>query len=141
MKCHDIPSSLVPDVWEAAVPFVSRALEYHPYLKAEGLLAQILAGRAQLILVTNGEGVVGAAVMEAIHYPPITVGNVVVLGGVRGFYRRYLDDVTDHLERWSVTHGCAKIGMLGRPGWAKYVTRRGWATQPVLAAWKDLRPA
>lgn len=128
---------MLVDIWPAAVPFLARALKYHPFLTPETLLGVLLRGKASLIVFVDGE-VVGAAAMEAMAYPPDLVGNVIALGGVRGFYRTYIDQAVDALERWCRFQNCTKISALGRQGWSRFLARRGGCTQQLVCAWKDL---
>lgn len=137
MKIYAVPTALVPELWDAAKPFLALALEYHPFLTAQGLLQRILAGEAQLIVAVE-KSMLGAAAMEIVAYPHETVGNIIAMGGVPGFYQKYLTPFTDHLEQWCKQRQCQKIGMLGRRGWVKFVTKRGWKTQEAIAAWKEL---
>jgi hypothetical protein len=129
---------MLPELWPAALPFIARALKVHPFLNSGALLAQLLRGKAALIVFVDG-GLIGAAVMEATAYPPDTVGNVIAIGGVKDSYRRYGDEVAEALERWCRRQNCTKMAALGRQGWSRYLARRGWRTQTVVCAWKDLR--
>lgn len=137
LRIHDVPVNLVPDVWEAAKPYLASALEYHPFLDSQGLLMILLAGRAQLMIGVD-EKLVGAAVMERVAYPTMTVGNVIAVGADPGFLVRYLEAAFEHGEKWCKTHGCDTMGLLGRRGWAKFVTRLGWTVQPGISAWRHL---
>lgn len=140
IRIHDVPASLVPDLWDAIEPLLSPALKRHPLLIASDVLQILLAGKAQLILVMD-EHIVGAAVMQAIPYPRGANGNVLALGGVKGFNRKYLAQVTDHLEKWAVRNGCTTLSMLGRPGWSRFAAQRGGKTLALIVAWKPLTPA
>ncbi len=140
IRIHDAPASLIPDLWDAVEPFITSALKHNPLLIATDVLQILLAGKAQLILVMD-EQIVGVAVMQAIPYPRGANGNVLALGGVKGFGRKYLSPVTDHLERWAIRNGCTTLSMLGRPGWSRFAARRGGKTLALVAAWKPLTPA
>ena len=140
IRIHDVPGALVPDLWEAVEPLIASALKHHPLLIPSDVLQILLAGRAQLILVMD-EGIVGVAVMQAIPYPRGANGNILALGGVKGFNRKYLAQVTDHLERWAVRNGCTTLSLLGRPGWSRFAARRGGKSHPLVVAWKPLTPA
>jgi hypothetical protein len=135
---HDVPAALVPDLWSAVEGYLAQALKPHPFLTTEGLLQILLAGRAQLVLVVDKQ-IVGAVVMEVVDYPGASVGNVLALGGERGFNKRYLASVVDHLERWCREKRCDSMMLLGRPGWSRYAVARGGETLPLLMAWKKLR--
>lgn len=141
MKLHTVPVALVPDLWPAVEKLLARAVKWHPFLSVDGLKAIILSGHADLIVAIQDEHIFCAAVMEAVQYPGTKVGNVLVLAGERGTYARHIDAITDYLETWCAAHGCANIGMTGRPGWLKFVTRRGWRTQRYVSAWRVVCPS
>lgn len=138
MKIREVPTSLVPDLWPAAGPMLGRALKLHPFLTPKELLRVLLSGKGALILAIEGERIICAAVMEALEFENDTVGNIIALAGDQGVYRTHMDTITDHLESWCAKHACNKIAMTGRDGWRRFVERRGWSTQPRLAAWKDI---
>lgn len=141
MKLYVVPVSLVAELWPVVAPLLSKAIKHHPYMATDDALAILLAGRGDLILALDEGRVLCAAIMEAIQYPNEKVGNVLALAGERGVYREHMSEITDYLEQWSRKHGCHKIGMVGRPGWLKFVRHRGWETQRCLSASKELSPA
>lgn len=138
MKIYTVPIGLVSDLWAPAERLLARAFKFHPFLDSSGALRILLAGRADLILAVEDGNIVSAAIMEAIQYPTECVGNVLALAGERGVYREHMSTITDYLEQWSREHGCNKIGMVGRTGWMRFVSRRGWKTQPCLMASKEI---
>lgn len=138
MKLYTVPVGLVEELWPQAGPMLARALEHHPYVDADDLLRILLAGHADLIVASEHGRIICAAVMEQVAYPGTMVGNVLALAGEFGIYRKHMDAITDYLEQWSRERGCSSIGMLGRPGWRKYVTRRGWTIRPCIAACRTL---
>lgn len=138
MKIYDVPTHVVPDVWEAAKSYLSSALDYHPFLDSSSLLVLLLSGRGQLMIGVDGK-IVGAAVMERVEYPSgAIVGNIIAMGADPGSSKNYLDQAFEHCEKWCKAHGCDTIGLLGRRGWAKLVTRKGWMVQPGISAWRHL---
>lgn len=134
---RDVPASLVPDLWPGVEKHIIASLREHPFLTADGVLQLLLAGRAQLILVTHS-GIDGAAVLEIVEYPARRVGNVLALGGERGFNRRNFPALAEHLERWCLEKRCDSMMLLGRLGWSRIATQRGGKTLPLLLAWKPL---
>jgi hypothetical protein len=142
MKIHIVPRELVSELWPACAPLLDAALERNPFLAVEEL-QRILMERAgiELLVAVDGGRIIGAAVIELEQYPTRLTGNVIALGGSAGFYERALPAMTDRLEQWCVDRGCDSISMLGRPGWTKFVSRRGWQVSPTVAAWKQLKPA
>jgi len=135
---RDIPTHLVETFWPLAEPFLSEALEVHPHLDPEGLRSLLLSGMAELLVLLEGDRIIGAVVMEAQRYPTKMVGNIVALGTENGAWRTHGEAVTDALEQWCRARNLGTLNMLGRAGWSKFVTRRGWHTQPSLVAWKEL---
>lgn len=141
MKLHTVPGHLVPDLWPAAEPLLARALKFHPFLNTDGLLVLLQDGKAALIVATEDSQVLCAAVMEVVQYPGETVGNVLALAGEQGVYRDHMCAITHYLEEWSKQHHCQKIGMVGRPGWLRFVRREGWETRSCVLASKALHNA
>lgn len=139
MKLYTVNAALIPDLWPGVEPLLKRALKFHPFMTTDGLLRLLLSGMAALIVAVEDERILCAAVMERTDYPETSVGNVIVLAGERGTYRHHMDEITDYLESWCRAHGCGTISMLGRPGWSKFVGRRGWSIHPYVSAWKALQ--
>jgi hypothetical protein len=137
-QIRDIPQHLVETFWPLVEPFLSEALEVHPHLEADGLRALLLSGMAELLVILEADCIIGAVVMETQRYPTKMVGNIVALGLDTGSWKTKGDAVTDALEQWCRSRNLGTLNMLGRAGWSKFVTRRGWRTQPSLLAWKEL---
>lgn len=135
---REIPQHLVETFWPLVKPFLCEALETHPHLEADGLRALLLTGMAELLVVLEEGRIIGSVVMEAQRYPTKMVGNIVALGMQKGVWKTHGDAVTDALEQWCRDRNLGTLNMLGRAGWSRFVTRRGWRTQPSLVAWKEL---
>lgn len=138
MMIDTVPPHLVEDFWPAVEPLLKRSLAYHPFLDVDDLRSVLLMGRATLFVVVDEARIVGTVVMETCDYPKMRVGNVIALAGISDSLTKYGDDVGTYLDTWCRQQGCAKIGMLGRPGWARFVGSHGWQTMPFMAAWKDV---
>src|SRR6478609_363856 len=139
MKIHVVPRNLVDELWPAAAPLLASALERNPFLGIEELRKVMGREGSALLIAVDKEQIIGAAAIELERFPARLIGTVIALGGVNGFYERALPEMTDRLEQWCVEQGCDSISMMGRPGWSKFVSRRGWQVMPTVAAWKELR--
>lgn len=138
-KIHQVPTSMIADFWPECAPLLAAALDRHPFLGIDDLRGLLEAGNGTDLFVANVDGrILGAAAIEVVIYPSKRTGNVIALGGSRGFYELALPQMVDRLEKWCRDNLCSSISMLGRPGWAKFITQRGWHVLPSLAGWKEL---
>lgn len=148
---RDIPTDLVETFWPLVKPLLARALEYHPHLTADGLQAVLMYGAGHLSVVLDGsDEIVGAFVMEpqpyptefvpdeGQEYPTKKVGNVLACATEVGAWKTHGDSIVQHMEQWCRERKFDSLHMLGRAGWSRFLTRRGWVTQPSLVAWKEL---
>lgn len=133
---HAVPRNLVPALWGAVEPHFVRALEVHPFLDAQGLRQRILDGFAELVVVVEGDHVVGAIALEEQQYPTARIGNVLALGGEIGSMARHGAEVAAFLDEWRARNSLDSLGMLGRPGWSRVLKRFGWSARPMCIAWK-----
>ncbi len=135
---REIPSELLRPLWSVVEPLLKEALVPHPFLDAEDVLWLALNGKAYVIAVLDHERVAGAIVMELHQYPKRRIGNILALAGEVGSMERFSDEVESFLIEWCRQNSLDSLGMLGRPGWSKVLSRRGWQTQPICTAWKNL---
>lgn len=136
---REVSPALLPVLWSTIEPHFAAALEHHPFMNSEGLLERVRAGLAAVMVVLEGERIVGAVAMDIVQYPGKRVGNVLALGGAPGSMERYAEEVERFLTEWCIARSLDSLGTLGRPGWGKVLMRHGWQSQPLVAAWKDLR--
>jgi hypothetical protein len=139
---HIVPKHMVEEIWEGVEPLLAAALEHNPFLQVADL-KDMAGGRpdVDLLVAVEEARIAGAAVIELQEYPRCRTGHVLALGGSEGFFVRHLPAMTDALERWSNERGAQSISMLGRPGWTRFVSRRGWQVMPAIGAWKQLGAA
>lgn len=135
---REVPLSLLPPLWSAIEPMLTAALEYHPFMDAEGIRQRILAGAAEIILVLDEAKIAGVIAMEVIAYPQHRVGNILALAGKDGSMAQFDDEVEAFLVQWCRERSLDSLAMLGRPGWSKVLEMRGWRTQLMCTAWKNL---
>lgn len=139
-----VSTQKIMDAWPLVEDYVRQACETNPIQSPVMVLASILAGRAQmLLLVESAEAteVDGCMVMEVTVYPDGTeVANVWVLGGKPGIWARYEEELEATVDSWSKFHGCDIIAMLGRPGWHKVLSDQ-WQTKPMVMAWRKRNDA
>lgn len=143
LRIYDVPRETVTDFWSAIEPMLAKALKRHPYLTMGGLLWMLTSNMAALILMTDGGKIVGACVMTRDAYPdeggaPYYVGNVLAFAGEYGVFHKYIDEIQAHCETWARARGCATIGFVGRPGWTRFVLRKGGHLLPLVHAWRQL---
>jgi len=135
---REIPLPLLPRLWSSLGPHLERALRRHPFLDLEGLQWLAFNGRAYIIAVLDGDRIAGVIALDIQQYPKKRIGNVLALGGEIGSLERFSDEVESFLLQWCRENSLDSLGMLGRPGWSKYLARRGWHVQPIICAWKDV---
>jgi hypothetical protein len=130
------PGAILEELWPHVAPLLARALRQHDFLDTDGLRLLLKAQRADLAIVAADGELAGALVMEVVQYPGVRVGNILALAGRDGFYRDHLDDAVAWAKAWCRERACPIIGFAGgRPGWLRYVGKRGWVTRRFLTAW------
>jgi hypothetical protein len=103
----------------------------------------VATGRVQCVVVVDEGDIQGGAVMEIVEYPSSRVGNVFIVGGKRGFLRRYMRPLMEHLIQWSIHNGCDTITGTGRAGWARWMPKHFEDTRvldPITQYVIPLRP-
>ncbi|OMG85392.1 hypothetical protein [Achromobacter xylosoxidans] len=111
-------------VWPDVAPLLSAALE-----KGEGeldlsqLRMLITARQADLVLVHEGDSLVGALAIEFIQYPNYRVASFIATGGRRLFARE--GDVAQ-LKMWLKDRGASKIQGYCPPSVARLWGRLGF---------------
>lgn len=111
-------------VWTEVAPLLGAALT-----KGEGeldlsqLRMLITARQADLVLVLDGDALVGAIAIEFIQYPNYRVANFIATGGRRLFARE--SDVSE-LKAWLKERGASKIQGYCPPAVARLWCRLGF---------------
>ena len=136
---HAVPAKLVTDIWPAIERFVESAVNRHPFMTADDVLAVILYGNAQLFIDTAAGRIRGFACMEVIQYPRRKVANVFCSGGERGFLSVAVHDLLPVLMAWGREHNADAFAILGgRPGWVRALRNAGFQSAPYVTMWADL---
>ncbi|RSE91220.1 hypothetical protein [Achromobacter aegrifaciens] len=111
-------------IWPEVAPLLGAALS-----KGEGeldlsqLRMLITARQADLVLVLDGDALVGALAIEFIQYPNCRVANFIATGGRRLFARE--SDVSE-LKAWLKERGASKIQGYCPPAVARLWCRLGF---------------
>lgn len=137
-RIHNVPIDMVSDFWPLVSPMLERAVNHHPHMDLADTLQVLMSGFAQLVVAIEGGDIVAAAVMERTRYPKHTVGNILLLAGIRGTMGARLDAITEHLFRWARSRGCDRIALVGLPGLSKVVKRHGGSSIRLIHAWRDI---
>jgi hypothetical protein len=80
----------------------------------------VLAGRALLWIVTDGERIAAAAITELQRTEQQSLCLIVACGGVG--MRRWLH-LIDGIEQYAAAEGCAAVRIVGRKGWLRALPR------------------
>jgi hypothetical protein len=122
-KVINIPPQGVDNVWGYAGEQIDRALEGgHGEITEEDVYYQAIQGQKQLWIISNDKyKPVGACITEMADYPRKRVVRILMLGG-QGL-RQWSDDLQAKIEEWAIQIGAKSIEVVGRKGWARYLTR------------------
>lgn len=112
------------------------ALEFHPHLDIDDLLAISLSGRADLFVLITDK-ILAAFLLERVAYPRRAVANMLALGGRYGTLGHIKNEVIPHWRAWAIQHHCDRIGMTGRPGWRQLIASHGDAIR-LVTAWSEI---
>lgn len=137
---HRVPSNMVNDLWPAIESFVAGAMDHHPFMDAQDIRLILLAGHAQLFIVTGeGRKVQGFAAMEVVHYPRRRVANILASGGEDGFTSVAVHDLLPILKQWASEQNADTLAILGaRPGWLKLLRDEGGDAEKFVTWWTEL---
>jgi len=136
---HQVPVSLVEDIWPAIHKFVEAACEYNPYVEAEDLKLLILNSRVTLFIADQDSHIVGFGAMELVKYPRRTVANILAAGGEpNGFLRAAITELLPVLKRWGLEQGADTVSITGRPGWLKALKAEGGKTASYAMWWQRI---
>ncbi len=121
-----IPAQDIARWWDAASPFIERALaEGRGEYAASDIEAALRVRAMQLWLLgrngtrgSRGISVCGALVTEITNYPRRRTAILRLFSTDPGLRAAWLP-LTSVLESWARAQGCDAIEVFGRPGWAK----------------------
>lgn len=91
-----------------------RALDHQDTHTPESVVAAIEAGAAQLWC-----GERSTIVTEILDLPLKRVCRIWLAGGDM---RELVDEMLPTLETWAADNGCARVEIIGRPGWKRVLT-------------------
>jgi hypothetical protein len=136
---HRIGTETVPDIWPLVIDLAREAMKVHPFMDETDLLTTILAGHAQLFVVTKDKAFLGFAAVEVLQYPRCRVANVLAAGGHRGFLSVSVQQLMPEMESWAQEHGADIFAVHGRPGWLKVSKVFAGSRQQIIGiAWRPL---
>lgn len=135
---HRVPTRLVTDLWPAVEPFARAALQVHPFLEAQDLLAILLRGGAHLFVCEQDGRVIGFGALEVIQYPRRRVANVLAAGGEVGLLSATRDSFLDITRQWAREQGADALEVTGRPGWARVLRRQGGSSLSLVKWHQEL---
>ncbi len=125
--CHIalIEPEHVLDVWPVIEPHFKASLKWaHDSMTTLDLLSGLLAGRLYLLLIMEGDAIVGSSCLEVAELRDKRVCHAIHFAG------RNLDHWVDvFMEVWqraAYELGCDEISIKGRPGWARYAKKLGF---------------
>ncbi|WP_207483121.1 hypothetical protein [Arenibaculum pallidiluteum] len=99
--------------WERCGPWLAAALEHAGGTHAlDDVCARVLAGRAQFWPAPDA-----ALVTEIVAYDRLRACRVWLGGGAL----ERLRDMVRSVEAWATAQGCARVEILGRPGWERAI--------------------
>lgn len=110
-----------PEVWRP----IAEAMEYSGgRYSISTILDELLCGSMQLWVILNGESIMAPMITQVLKYPTgIKVCNVFAIGGYGA--KEWLDTATDVTDEWARSLGCAKVQVIGRPGWRRMLKNWG----------------
>jgi hypothetical protein len=112
------------DNWEAATPFLQKAIDLNRgEFDIDDIYQAIKAKDMQLWGIHDGE-LKAVMVTEIIIYPKLKRLRVVLNGGI--LIDTWLDVVMETLDRFKEAHGCKDVEILGRRGWVKKLAKYGY---------------
>lgn len=119
-----IPTDELNTVWGVAEPWVLAAVEASPASEPmDKLEAMCLEGSADLWLIRDAAGVVGAIITEVVE---TTKGLTCHFLAASGSFTDDGDMSLGTIERWARGKGCVRLELTGRLGWLRRLERRGW---------------
>lgn len=125
------------EVWKEAIPVLEKGKAYwERYMSLDDMLDRIEGGMFQLWVIRNEDKkVMFVLISEILHYPKIKVLHLIVACGEK------IEDVASYIdlpEIWGAQLGLEMCEVIGRPGWEKILTPRGY-TKTTVTLIKDLK--
>lgn len=123
-ELRGVPSTQVDLVWSVVKPYVQVALDRtEGEMSVKDVYNSLLNQDMQLWVLIDGPTVIGALVTQILDFPNVKACRYVTMGGdVHGDF----EAVTDLIEEWALSHGCQRMEIVGRPGWARALKDFGY---------------
>lgn len=117
------------DLWPQVAGWLDGALaKTHSLLTVEDLQRNVRNGSMRLWAVSQNDSLVAAFVTEIVRGGRGGAVNVIALGG-KGLVE-WLDDVIESLDAYARANDCLYVVEMGRSGWNRALSRRGWVPGP-----------
>lgn len=118
----------VHHVWSDVRPLLEKAVEHScGECGIQDIYQKIEDGKMGLIIISDDNNIIAAAVVEFMNYPQITSLRVAFLGGKK--MADWLGDLIEFLDKWASENNMARIELMGRDGWVKVLERYGYKKQ------------
>jgi hypothetical protein len=128
-----VPTNLVDDYWDIALPLFSKSFEYtSTKVLPEDVYSDIMKGNQTLWIVFEEETfhVIGAFTIRVKNYPGGNALSGEHLGGER--LSEWADLLFDTMERYARDLGIKNLELIGRRGWEKILKPKGWIANLVI---------
>lgn len=138
MKLIQVPKHCIDDVWPRVRKWLVAALDKGDRWWDEETLRHDVEHdpRAQLWLCHTDDGIQAAAVTLLEDKPNgERVAHFPAMGGER--LKEWVHPIMDELEEWCRDQGATSMHIIGRKGWRKIMTRRGYV-EPLVHLEKAL---
>jgi hypothetical protein len=122
------PENIDTDTWPAIHAVLAPALA-HADTPAPELIDLLLANMAQLWVLRKGGDPIAAAVTELRPSPRGVVVHGMLLAGEN--MDDWIDDALACVKRHARDVGAIGIEIIGRDGWERLLTRKGWKRSAV----------
>lgn len=98
----------------------------------DDILKFLFTGQMQLWVAMDKSKIYGHIITEIKQYPQCKMLTIQYCAGESQHMQFVEDKAYDILERFAKANDCAGLELIGRPGWKKHVTKRGFDVQSVM---------
>lgn len=123
-----VGDDVIKEVWKDVSPMIETSLPYSAgkYL-LEDIKKAILDLDMQLWVGRDHSGFCAAAVTQIVHFPRSVRVTMLFFGGKR--VPELLE--SDIIFQWAKSLGCSHIELFGRPGWERFLNRKGYPFEKI----------